>query len=174
MATEISRPDPAEHAEYFLQYIKKYDDADFVAGFADQARMLENLLGALPAGEEDKLHEPYTWNLKQVVGHLIDSERIFSTRILRISVGDETPNPDFEQNSYVDGLDYDRVSMRELLDEFAALRTANVLLIKRLTTEQLARSGTASGRQISARAALFVIAGHFVYHYEIMQKRLGA
>lgn len=173
MPPEIVRPDPSEHHEYFLTYIDKLPDADFVATFSQQPKILESLLGNLPPGEDEKLHDPYTWTLKQVVGHLIDTERIFSTRLLRIAVGDETNNPDFEHNNYVAALNYEDVSMRSLLDEFSSVRRGNVLLAQRLTAEQLARVGTASGRPLSARAALFIMAGHVVYHYEIMQRRLG-
>lgn len=173
MSLEIARPDPSEHHEYFLTYINKLPDTDFVANFAAQPQLLETLLGDLPAGEDAKLHQPYTWTLKQVVGHLIDTERIFCTRLLRIATGDETPNPDFEHNNFVAALNYEDVSMRSLLDEFSALRSSNLLLVRRLTADQLARVGTASGRPLSARATLFIMAGHIVYHYEIMQRRLA-
>ena len=103
----ITRPEPSEYLEYFETYISKFTPTDFWAEFDRQPDQLRTLLGKLPAGEESKLHEPYTWTLKQVVGHLIDAERIFGTRLLRIGVGDPTPNPDFEQNSFVAGLAYD-------------------------------------------------------------------
>lgn len=169
----ITRPKPTEYLEYFETYISKFVPDDFWAAFDSQPAELESLLGNLPEGEDSKLHDPYTWTLKQVVGHVIDTERIFATRLLRIAVGDATPNPDFEQNSYVAGLDYEGVSMKQLLDEFSALRTSNALLLRRLGEEQLARMGTASGRDLSARAIPFMMGGHFVYHFEIMAKRLG-
>jgi hypothetical protein len=169
----ITRPKPTEYFEYFETYISKFVPDDFWAEFDSQPFELESLLGNLPAGEDTKLHDPYTWTLKQVVGHLIDTERIFATRLLRIAVGDSTPNPDFEQNSYVAGLDYENVSMADLIEEFATLRKSNGLMLRRLGEEQLARTGTASGRDLSARAIPFMMGGHFVYHFEIMAKRLG-
>ena len=170
----MKRPEPTEYFEYFETYISKFTPDDFWAEFDGQSAELESLLGSLPAGEESKLHDPYTWTLKQVVGHLIDSERIFSTRLLRIAVGDKTPNPDFEQNSYVAGLDYEDVSMPDLVEEFKAQRKSNALLLRRLSDEQLSRTGTASERDISARAIPFLMGGHVVSHLEIMKKRLSA
>ena len=169
----MKRPDSNEYFEYFETYISKFTPDDFWAEFEGQPASIEALLGDLPAGEDSKLHEPYTWTLKQVVGHLIDTEKIMATRLLRIAVGDPTPNPDFEQNSYVDGLDYEGVAMSDLIEEFAALRRSNSLMIKRLGDVQLARSGTASGKAISARAIPFLMGGHVNYHMEIMQARLG-
>ncbi len=169
----ITRPETSEYFEYFETYVSKFTPADFWAAFDGQPDQLRTLLGSLPAGEESKLHEPYTWTLKQVVGHLIDAERIFATRLLRIGVGDPTPNPDFEQNSFVAGLDYDPVLMSDLIDEFDILRKSNAMMLRRLGDEQLRRSGTVSGRELSARTIPFVLGGHFTYHYEIMEKRLS-
>ena len=168
----MKRPEPSEYFEYFEAYIGKFTPDDFWAEFGGQSAQLESLLGNLPTGEDSKLHEPYTWTLKQVVGHLIDTENIFATRLLRIAVGDPTPNPDFEQNSFVAGLDYESVAMSDLLEEFTALRRANTLLLRRLGDEQLSRSGTASGRDVSARAIPFMMGGHVIYHMDIMKKRL--
>lgn len=169
----FTRPEPTEYFEYFETYISKFVPKDFWSEFDAQSEQLESLLGDLPDGTDSVLHDPYTWTLKQVVGHLIDTERIFATRLLRIAVGDPTPNPDFEQNSYVAGLSYDSVSMKSLLDEFATLRKSNSLLLRRLDEEQLSRTGTASDRELSARAIPFLMGGHVEYHLEIMKSRLA-
>lgn len=169
----FTRPEPTEYFEYFETYISKFKPDDFWVEFDQQPEQLRKLLGSLPEGEDSKLHEPYTWTLKQVVGHLIDTERIFATRLLRIAVGDPTPNPDFEQNSYVDGLDYEAVSMSDLIEEFSVLRQSNALMLRRFGDTQLERSGTASGRTLSARAIPFILGGHVNYHVEIMEKRLA-
>lgn len=172
-ATLFSAPKADEYNEYYTQYISKFSDENFLERFQAQTAELRSTLGNLPEGEESKLHAPYTWSLKQVVGHLIDCERIFSTRLLRIGVGDETPIPGIDQNLYVDNMEYSSVSMESLLDEFEHLRLANVALVKRMTPESLARRGVASGNPVSANANLFILGGHVVYHLEIVKKRLG-
>ncbi|MCA9128056.1 MAG: DinB family protein [Planctomycetales bacterium] len=170
---KYSAPTQDEYNEYYHRYVSLARADNFLGTFASQPHILHTILGNLSAEEASKLHEPYTWNLKQVVGHLIDCERIFSTRLLRIGVGDETPLPGMNQDIYVANLNYDLVTMQELLDEFAHLRGANVLLAKRLTTESLARRGIASDHPVSAKANLFIMSGHVEYHLAIIKKRLG-
>ena len=86
-SSPIAEPDQSEYAPYYHQYVSKVPEGDFLTVFAKQPEPLQQLLGDLPDGEESKLHEPCTWTLKQVLGHLIDVERIFSTRLLHIGVG---------------------------------------------------------------------------------------
>ena len=169
----ITAPDQSEYAPYYHQYISKVPQGDFLAVFAKQPETLQQLLGDLPDGEEKKFHEPCTWTLKQVLGHLIDVERIFSTRLLRIGVGDQQALPGMDQNTYVASFDFEQVAISTLLDEFAALRKANVILAKRMSPESLQRVGIASDSSVSARANLYILCGHVVYHEEIVRRRLG-
>ena len=171
--TKFAPPAAAEYAEYYDTYISRFQPADFMTAFEGQADELKQLFGNLSDGEDSKLHEPYTWTLKQLMGHLIDCERIFSTRLLRIAVNDSAPMPGIDQDVYVDNLDYETVTMSDLLDEFACLRRANVLLANRLTAESLENMGTASDAAVSAKANLFILGGHVVYHVEIAKRRLG-
>lgn len=172
-AVHISPPTSGEYNDYYQRYISKVPEGEFLTIFASQPDMLREIVGGLADDEVGRLHAPYTWTLKQVIGHLIDIERIFSTRLLRIGVGDESPIPGMDQTVYVAALDYDAVSMQVLLDEFAALRNANGLLARRMGTEAFARMGTASDNPISARANLYILCGHVEYHAEIVCKRLG-
>ena len=169
----ITPPTEGEYNPYYQQYIGKCDAENFFSDFESQPLELKQLLGGLSEEAVSKLHDPYTWTLKQVVGHLIDCERIFSTRLLRIAVGDETPIPGIDQNIYVSNLDYGQVSMSDLLEEFAHLRASNVLLASRLTEDSLQRMGVASESPISARANLFILVGHVKYHAEIIERRLS-
>jgi len=176
MTTTLANILPPEQGEchgYYLQYINKFHAENFFEGFAAQSDGMKKLLGNLPPGVDSQLHEPYAWTLKQIVGHLIDVERIFSTRLLRIGVGDESPIPGMDQDIYVTNLNYDEVTMQSLLDEFGHLRSANVMLAKRMSNKSLARRGVASGHEVSAKANLFILAGHVVHHCEIIKRRLG-
>lgn len=171
--TQVAPAEQGDYDPYYHRYVCKVPQGNFLEVFGAQPAMLQDLLGDLADGEDEKLHEPYTWTLKEVIGHLIDCERIFSTRLLRIAVGDETAIPGIDQNIYVDGLDYTMVSMQSLLDEFAAIRKANSLLAQRMSPEALERMGVASEKPVSARANLFILCGHVEYHVEIIRKRLG-
>lgn len=171
---KFTPPISNEYGEFYERYVSLATNGDFLTTFESQVPMLEDLLGSLPAGTDLVLHEPYTWTLRQVVGHLIDCERVFSTRLLHVGVGDEAALPSMNQDVYVANLDYTRVTMRELLDEFSHLRHANVLLAKRMSAECLSRVGEASGLPVSAKANLFILAGHVEYHAIIVRKRLAA
>lgn len=172
-SNKFASPHPDEYHEYYHSYINKFKPENFLSEFAGQPAELQRVLGLLEPDEDSRLHEPYTWTLKEVVGHLIDCERIFSIRMLRIGVGDETPIPGIEQNMYVANMDYENVTMEDLLNEFSLLRQSNVLLINRMTPESLDRRGIASDNPISARANLFILGGHVAYHLEIIKRRLG-
>ncbi|MEM7478485.1 MAG: DinB family protein [Planctomycetota bacterium] len=172
-ADKFRAPEQDEYHEYYHRYVSKFAPEDFLAEFRGQAKLLRELLESADNAELEKHHEPYTWTLKQVVGHLIDCERIFSTRLLRIAVADKTPIPGIDQDIYVNNIDYELVGMDALLDEFEALRTANAILASRLRAEDLNRRGVASGNEVSARANLYILGGHVIYHYEIMKARLS-
>jgi hypothetical protein len=171
--TKFATPAAGEYSAFYDTYIRRFAPENFLAACEQQIADLRQLLADLPAGEDSRPHEPYTWTLKQLTGHLIDCERIFSTRLLRIAASDNTPNPGFDQNWYVDHLDYRDVSMEALLDEFEHLRRANLLLARRLTPESLVNTGTADDQPVSARANLYILAGHLDYHLEIIRRRLG-
>ena len=170
--TKISPPTSDEYHEYYERYVNKVGE-NVLSELESQPNELKTLLGKLAPEEETRLHEPYTWTLKQVVGHIIDCERTFATRLFRIAAGDQTPIPGIDQNVFVDNMDYTEVSMKALLKEFKALRKANVLLVQRLDPKALEKVGTASDSHVSAKANLFMMVGHVTYHVEIMKKRLG-
>jgi len=168
----ISKPKSNEYDEYYHQYVSLFDPDDFLTAFRNQPAELSQLLSGI-GDEANKCHDPYTWTLKQLMGHLIDCERIFSTRVLRIGVADKTPIPGINQNIYVENLDYESVSMEHLLEEFRLLREANFMLASRMRVENLDQSCEASGNQVTARANLYILGGHVVYHFKIMKRRLG-
>ena len=89
--TEFAYPSPTEYADYYDTYISRFKPDDFLVAFEAQVAEMRNLFGNLSEDQVSCLHEPYTWTLKQLMGHLIDCERIFSTRLLRIAAGDDTP-----------------------------------------------------------------------------------
>jgi uncharacterized damage-inducible protein DinB len=171
--SKFTPPMSDEYHEYYDRYISKIGPAPLAEQLESQPKELKKLLGKLPEGEDSKLHEPYTWTLKQVMGHMIDVERIFGSRMLWIATGDQTHFPGFDQNQYVTALDYESVSMKSLLNEFKHSRKANVELANRLTPESLANVGLASDHPASARACLYILVGHVIHHVEIMKKRLG-
>lgn len=168
-----SAPTPNEYHQFYGKYISLVAPEKLPNELAHQPIELRQLLSTLSDSEVDCLHEPYTWTLKQVVGHLIDCERIFSQRLNRIAVGDQTPIPGIDQNKYVSAIDYSPLPMADLLKEFEHLRIANCLLCGRLPITSMANMGIASDNPVSAQANLFILAGHVRHHLEIIKQRIA-
>ncbi len=111
------------------------------------------------------------WTIKEIIQHIIDTERIFAYRALRISRNDKTPLPGFEEDDYVKNTDAGSRNLQSLLSELAVVRQSTLSLFNSLSTEQLCRLGTASNNQISVRAIGFIIIGHQKHHQQIFLER---
>jgi len=105
------------------------------------------------------------------MGHMNDVERVFSYRLLRVSRGDPTPLPGFEQDDYVRESNFGKCSLADLIQEFEYLRRANILSVRNLTDESTLRRGTASGSAICARGLIYMLAGHVAHHMESLQTK---
>jgi hypothetical protein len=116
---------------------------------------------------------PESGSLREVVGHLIDAERVFSYRALRFSRGDETPLPGFDENFYVANARFDDRTLQSLIEELTLLRSANVLLFRSLAPEDLACVGVANTHPVSVRALAFILAGHLQHHFGVLRERYG-
>jgi len=170
-APAIARPATDEYAPYYGTYVSKVPEGDLFALLSNQLADTLTLIRSLPEARGGHRYAPGKWSIKEVIGHVIDAERIFSYRGLRIGRGDATPLPGFEQNDYVPAGAFDRRTLRDLADELAAVRQATILLFRHLDAEALARRGTASGNPISARALAYIIAGHERHHVEILKSK---
>ena len=125
----------------------------------------------IPMDKFDYRYAEGKWTIKDIIQHIIDAERIFAYRALRISRNDQTPLPGFEENDYVENTDANSRSIQELLTELSAVRHSNLLLFKSFSNEQLTRMGTASNHPISVRALGFLIIGHQKHHQKVFQER---
>ena len=121
---------------------------------------------------ETQLHDPYTWTIRQVIGHLIDAERVFAYRALRFAMGDATPLPGFDQDAYVAAADYSQVPLQNLAEEMFMLRQANLGMFLRFSDKGWASSGEADGKSMSVRALAYVMVGHVRHHLRIIEKRV--
>ena len=166
----IARPQSDEYGEFYAGYIKRVpESSDIFALLAGQPDELRMLLERVTDEQASVRPAPAEWSVKEVIGHVNDTERIFAYRALRIARGDTTPLPGFEQNDYVTNTDFNKRSLADLLDEFEWQRRANVVCFKPLTEAEIARRGTASTLGVSARALLYIMAGHVLHHYESLK-----
>jgi hypothetical protein len=166
----IARPQSGEYGEFYAGYINRVPDgSDIFALLASQPAAQRSLLSNVSDEQANVRPALGEWSVKEVIGHVNDTERIFAYRALRIARGDTTPLPGFEQNDYVSNTDFNVRSLVDLLDEFDFQRRANVLCFKALTETEIGRRGTASNNTITTRAALFILAGHVLHHYESLK-----
>lgn len=165
------RPEKDEYGEFYANYVSLAEETDVVSALQNQTNDLRKLFAGISAERENFRYAAGKWSVKEMLGHIIDAERVFSYRALRISRGDRTPLATFDENSYVAGSNFSHTSFADLIEEFSLLRTANVLLFKNLTEEMWLRRGTASDATVSVRALAFIMVGHARHHTNVLRAR---
>lgn len=170
MVSKIARPNADEYAPFYAGYVQHVPDGDLFDLFARQSGTLHGLLGNLSSAQADFRPGPAEWSIKEVVGHMLDGERVFAYRALRISRNDQTPLPGFDQDDFVRESNFKDRTLPDLLEEFDLLRRANLLAFSRLSEEASLRRGMASDNPVSARALLYIMAGHVEWHMESLRK----
>lgn len=166
----MNRPEQNEYAEYYDKYISLVD-GDVLPMLDAQAAELRAMFAALPEEKGTYKYADDKWTLKEALSHLIDGERFFAYRMLRISRGDKTPIEGFEQDDYIENSNANNRSFADLLDEFDLQRRSNMLFAKNLSDEATKRLGTASGYTVSVRALVYIMAGHVRHHVNILKER---
>jgi hypothetical protein len=169
----LPRPDPDESSPYYRGYISEVPDERIGRHLVEQIRELELMLAALDDTAARARYAEGKWSVKEVLGHLADTERIFAYRLLRIARGDATPLPGFDENAYVPSGEFDARPLGSLLGEFRALRLGTIALMDGLPSNAWRRRGQASGASISARALAYIIVGHVTHHVAVLRARYG-
>lgn len=157
--------------EFYDRYINETDDIEL-------SEALENYSSNLLIEDKNKLislgnkvYEIGKWTVKDILQHLIDCERIFCYRALRIARNDKTPLPGFDENEYIPEAKTERRTIDELLTELDTVRRTGILLFNSFDDEMLLRTGMCSGKNISVLAIGFTIAGHFLHHVNVIKEK---
>ncbi|PYO91994.1 MAG: DinB family protein [Gemmatimonadetes bacterium] len=169
----VGRPEPDEVPSHYIGYVKRVPELDPVIVCAAQIEGTATLLRGLSDAEAMYRYGRGKWSVKEVVGHLADTERILAYRALRIARGDTTPLPGFDENAYVPAAKFDSRSLADLIGELRTVRAATLALLRTFDGDAWRRRGTASGKPISVRALAFTIPGHERHHLEILRTRYG-
>jgi len=167
----IGKPEATEHHPYYGHYIALNPEDDVLAAL--EAQMPETLAFLRSISEDRAGHRyaPDKWSIRQVVGHLIDAERVFAYRALRFARADATPVPGFDENTYAPVSGADTRTYADLVDEYEALRGANMYFFRALDDAAWMRTGTANGAPISVRALAWILAGHGRHHANVIRER---
>ncbi|MHC5112124.1 MAG: DinB family protein [Planctomycetota bacterium] len=166
------RPAATEYAKYYGGYVDRVPNGDILELLEKQIAEFTDVLNAVPEEQAGVLHDPYTWTIKQVVGHMIDVEKVFGYRAHRFACGDLRPILGMEQNDFVDNLDYQMPLLSDMVIEMKCARRSNCHFLKRIPEAAWSQAGTADGNLISVRAIAYILVGHVIHHLEIIRKRL--
>ena len=160
-----------EYSLFNATYINALENVNLLEELEISLHDFIKFVQNIPMDKFDYRYAEGKWNIKEIIQHIIDTERIFGYRALRISRNDQTPLAGFDENNYVENTNALSRSIQELLTEFSAVRHSNLLLFKSFSEEQLTRMGTASDYPISVRALGFLIIGHMKHHQRVFQER---
>ena len=169
--SNIRRPDGTEYLPYYGRYITLVPEGHILALLSDQLDETLALLGSIPESRAGFRYAPGKWSIRELVGHVIDTERIFAYRALRFARNDKTPLPGFEQDGYISNASFDAYPLDELAAEFESVRRSTLFLLKHLDEEAWTRTGTASDAEVSVRALAYILAGHELHHRKILSDR---
>jgi DinB family protein len=169
--TAVRRPEAGEVAPFYRGYLETVPEGDVLALLERGPGELRAALSGLDESRGAHRYAPGKWSIKEVLGHVNDAERVFSYRALRMARGDTTPLASFDQDAYVARSLADRRRLADLLDEFAHLRAASVLLFRGFEPAAWERKGTASDCSFVVCAFPFILAGHELHHRQVLVDR---
>ncbi len=167
----VSRPEPNEYSAYYQRYIDMVPAQPLLQHLSDQKEETAAFLRSIPADKADFRYAEGKWSVKEVIGHICDTERVMAYRLLRASRGDRTPLAGFDENQFVAHANFSSRSINDLVQEYQAVRQATLALAASLSDEAWLRLGNANGNEVSARALGYIIAGHELHHLGVIRER---
>ncbi|OWP62589.1 DNA damage-inducible protein DinB [Hymenobacter amundsenii] len=170
MSLFLTPPTPAEYAPFYHTYVRLITGDPLVA-LREQPQQLHQLLAGLSDEQARFRYAPGKWSIKEKLVHMLDTERVFAYRALRIGRGDTTPLPGYEQDDYVHNSEADARPLADILAEYDAVRTSTLHLFESFPAAAVDRRGTASGQPVSVRALVYMLAGHEAHHLQLLQER---
>ena len=167
----LNRPESTEYADFYANYVSLVPEGPIEESLLEQ---WDDLVAFLQQVSEDDASKPQgegKWSIKQVLGHLCDTERVISYRMMRFARGDKKELHGFEQDDYVAAGDFNSRVRHDLMVEFKNIRGATIALVGSISPEDEIRTGVANGKTVSVRALAYIIAGHAQRHLQLMKER---
>jgi len=162
-----------EYAHFFKPYISLVVDnnKNITENLEDTLKNFLNTIAKISSEKQEYSYEEGKWTIKELVQHLIDSERVFAYRALRFARNDNHVLAGFEQDDYVAVFDANARDFNDLLLELELTRKSTILLFKSFGETELNRVGNASGNNMSVRALGYIVSGHLLHHFNVMNDR---
>jgi len=167
----MKRPEATEYAEDDAKYICKGPGSDVWSGLGSQRLQMLQLFAGRSERDGSFRYAPGKWTVKEVLGHITDTERIFAYRALRFARADQTPLPGFEQDDYVRSGGFSERTLADLAEEFGTVRSASISLFRSFKQDAWPRRGKANEKEVTVRALAFITAGHQIHHRIILEER---
>ena len=168
---KFPRPVEGDCAPYFFNYINKVGNGDIVGILIDQKISFSKFIKNLTPEQLHYRYAPGKWSMAEMIGHILDSERVFAYRMMCISRGEQKSLPSFEQDDYVAGSIFDDLNGNELAEEWEAIRSSSILLCLHMSSAMAAKEGIANNIRTKAYAYPYMLAGHLKHHLEIAKER---
>jgi uncharacterized damage-inducible protein DinB len=167
----MKRPGSDEYLPYYAHYIGLVGSGDVVGILESQIRETLSLLRSIPDSRGTFRYAPGKWSINEVVGHLIDAERIFAVRALRFARADKSPLPGWEQDDYIAAANFDEYPLSDLTADYESVRKATCFLYRHMNEEATTRRGIANGAEVSVRALAYITAGHELHHRGVIKEK---
>jgi hypothetical protein len=167
----MDRPNQNEYTPYYNKYIDLVPEGDIFKILKKQIGDLEKLCKNIPSKKYLYRYAPEKWSIKEVVGHIADTERVMAFRALRFARNDNNNLPGFDQDEFVRQSNHNNIKLNDLVKGFTAVRQSNILLFKTFTDEMLIRQGVANEKIVSVRALIYVMVGHVTHHINVLKEK---
>jgi len=167
------RPDINKVPNFYQRYVELIENENIVKDLETGRSDLLSLYESISEQSANYAYAPDKWTIKEILMHLIDTERVMSYRAMRFARKDETALPGFDQDVFVNNTNPDLYQLQDLVAEYKAVRQSTILLFKNMPEANLSHSGTASGHPITVLTLAFIIAGHEKHHLAVIRERYG-
>lgn len=167
----MQRPKPNETLPYFHRYIALVQDGNIIDVLTENQATTQERIKNIPAEKAEYRYAEGKWSVKEVLLHLVDTERIMAYRALRFVRKDKTNIHGFDENTYAPNSDAENRTLADIAEEFQAVRTSTIAMFKHFSTEMMDRTGTSNGGEASVRGLVYIIAGHELHHWNVLNER---
>jgi hypothetical protein len=167
----MSHPLDTEYSPYFQPYVAHVPEDEILPAMRSQIDALDVLLDRVAPERETYTYGEGKWTIRQIIGHLIDGERVFGYRLLCIARGETQNLPGFDQDEYMANAPYEHVELEDLLSEFRLVRLSNIAMLRTLDETAWTRMGMANGAPVSVRALSYIMVGHLRHHMGVLRER---
>ncbi|MEW6701774.1 MAG: DinB family protein [Bacteroidota bacterium] len=167
----MQQPNKDEYAAYYQTYVEKVPEGNIIKILKKQTNEVKKLFKNVSKKKSLFRYSPEKWSVREVLGHIIDTERIFAYRALRFARSEQKDLPAFDENEYIRQSNYHVIKLANLVDEFCALRKSNLLMLKNFSDEMWLRKGTANNNSFTVRAMAYIMAGHVNHHLNVLREK---